>query len=86
MRKWISEHNRYGTVSVTTPYKLVVPLDSKGKVNTKIPAAMNRAPLTYTGAEVAKFANMAIIGCAMRLVPICVRKSKTYGHDTENTV
>jgi hypothetical protein len=29
---------------------------------TKSPAAMKRAPLVYTGAEVCRFANMAMIG------------------------
>jgi hypothetical protein len=29
------------------------------------PAAMNRAPLVYTGAEVSRFANMAMMGAMM---------------------
>jgi hypothetical protein len=46
-------------------YKLALPLDSKGKINTRSPAAMNRAPLTYTGALVWRSANMATIGAMM---------------------
>lgn len=44
-------------------YKLAFPCDSNGNKATKQPATMNNAPLVYTGAEVSKFANMAMIGC-----------------------
>lgn len=44
-------------------YSAALPLDSKGIINTKSPAAMNNAPLVYTGADVSKFAKMAMIGC-----------------------
>lgn len=43
-------------------YKLALPLLSNGKIRTSRPAAMNSAPLTYTGALVSRFANMATIG------------------------
>ena len=43
-------------------HKLAVPCGSKGRKITINPAAMNNAPLVYTGAEVWRFANMAIIG------------------------
>jgi len=39
-----------------------LPLDSNGRMITRIPAAINSAPLVYTGAEVWRFANMATMG------------------------
>jgi len=36
----------------STDYKLAFPLGSKGRIITRSPAAMNSAPLTYTGAAV----------------------------------
>jgi hypothetical protein len=44
-------------------HSAALPLDSKGIINTKSPAAINNAPLVYTGADVSKFAKMAIMGC-----------------------
>lgn len=44
------------------PYKLALPCDSNGIPITKSPARMNRAPLVYTGAEVSRFANIAMMG------------------------
>lgn len=43
-------------------YSAAFPRDSKGSINTSAPAAMKRAPLVYTGAEVWRLANMATIG------------------------
>lgn len=45
-----------------TSYKLDLPCDSNGKTITSRPAAMNKAPLVYTGADVSRFANIAMIG------------------------
>lgn len=45
-----------------TSYKLDFPCDSKGKTITSRPAAMNKAPLVYTGADVSRFANIAMMG------------------------
>jgi hypothetical protein len=43
-------------------YKLAFPLDSNGRISTNSPAAMNSAPLTYTGAAVSRFAYIATTG------------------------
>lgn len=43
-------------------YKLAFPLVSNGNAATASPAAMNRAPLVYTGAAVFKLANIPTIG------------------------
>lgn len=45
-----------------TYYMLAFPRLSYGRSKTKMPAAMNNAPETYTGALVSRFANMATIG------------------------
>ena len=52
-----------------------------------IPAAMNSAPLVYTGAEVCRLANIAMMG--FKIVskfsrPVC--SGGTHSHDTENTI
>ena len=47
------------------PHKLAFPWLSNGSAKTSSPDAMNSAPLTYTGALVSKFANMATMGAMM---------------------
>jgi hypothetical protein len=44
------------------PQRAALPLDSKGSAITKRPAAINKAPLVYTGAAVWRSANMATMG------------------------
>lgn len=51
--------------TTTSAHKLAFPLLSNGNTSTNTPAAMNSAPLTYTGALVSKSANMATIGAMM---------------------
>ena len=51
--------------SSSSPHKLAFPWLSNGKISTNNPDAMNSAPLTYTGALVSRFANMATMGAMM---------------------
>lgn len=58
------------TESNNLNYKLAFPWLSNGNTKTSSPAAMNSAPLVYTGAEVSRLANIAIIG--FELVSPCL--------------
>lgn len=56
---------RFPPFFINTDYILALPRLSNGRISTNSPAAMNNAPLTYTGALVSRFANMATIGAIM---------------------
>jgi hypothetical protein len=49
-------------VAEASVHRLAFPLVSNGRRTTASPAAIKRAPLVYTGADVLRFANMATMG------------------------
>lgn len=53
-------------------HKLALPLDSKGNMMQISPAAMNKAPLVYTGALVLRFPAMAMIGAMIPKIRLVV--------------
>lgn len=76
-----------------TSYKLDFPCDSKGKMITSSPAAMNKAPLVYTGADVSRFAYIAMMGLMLMLASHSQtdfrhrqNKYRTYSHDPKDPI
>lgn len=63
------------SLSSSCNHKLAFPRGSYGSIIQIKPAAMNKAPLVYTGALVCRLANMAIIGAIMPKIRLLVAVS-----------
>ena len=72
---------------IITFYKLALPRDSNGIKSTRSPAAINKAPEVYTGAEVLRLANIAIIGYVRVLaIKATALVGTTYSHYTKDAI